>query len=106
VTFGPVSAVAGHAVRLAPLTDTDADGLLRDVPWAPPPPGGTDSPAAGLAALRDTLLRVSRLSADLPEIAELHLGPITVGANSTAAAAARIRLAACLTTGPFLRRLR
>lgn len=104
VTFGPVGAVAGHAVRLAPLTGTDADGLLRDVPWAPPLPGGTDRPAAGLAVLRDTLLCVSRLTADLPEIAELHLGPVTVGAASTAAAAARIRLAPCLATGPFLRK--
>jgi hypothetical protein len=52
------------------------------------------------------LLRVSRLSDDLPEIAELDLNPVIVRPEGAAAAGARIRVAPQVPLDPFLRKLR
>ena len=58
----------GDATRLAPLADLDTDKMIRMATWLPP--------EADLGALRDLLLRVSRLSDDLPEVTYLDLNPI------------------------------
>ena len=68
--------LADHAARLTPLTDTDADTLIHSVRAAPLLLGHRGSPAADLAALREVLLRVSRLADDLPEITDLDLNPV------------------------------
>ena len=52
------------------------------------------------------LLRVSRLTDDLPEIAELDLNPVIARADGAVAADARIRVAPQVPQDPFLRRLR
>ena len=52
------------------------------------------------------LLRVSRLSDDLPEITELDLSPVTTRPDGAVAAGARIRVAPQAAQDPFLRRLR
>ena len=62
-----------HSARLAPLTDTDACDLIGSIRAAPLLLGHRGTPPADLAALTDTLLRVSRLADDLPEVAELDL---------------------------------
>ena len=54
--------LADHAARLAPLTEADADTLINSVRSAPLLHGHRGAPAADLAALRDVLLRVSRLT--------------------------------------------
>jgi hypothetical protein len=101
-TFGPLMMfglggadrlVAGHAARLTPLTDIDADQLIRDVA-----PGGT--------CLRDLLLRVSRLADDLPEVTCLDLSPVTAWPDGAIVMAARIKVAPCEPQDPFLRKLR
>jgi acyl-CoA synthetase (NDP forming) len=99
-------ALAGHAVRLAPLTEADADALTGSVRASVLLHGQHGDPAAALAALRDVLLRVSRLSDDLPEIAELDLNPVIARADGAVAAGARIRVAPQVSQDPFLRRLR
>ena len=67
VVFKPGGAatevLSDHSARLAPLT-ADAHGLIRPVRTAPLLPGHRVAPA-GLTALSDTLLRVSRLAGDL-----------------------------------------
>ena len=68
--------LADRAARLAPLTDSDANELIRSVRAAPLLLGRPGAPAADLAALRDVLLRVSQLADDLPQIAELDLNPV------------------------------
>ena len=65
-----------HAARLTPLTDADADELIRGVRAAPLLLGHRGSPPVDTAALADMLLRVSRLADDLPEVAELDLNPV------------------------------
>lgn len=67
VVSGPGGAatvvLSDHGAGLAPLTDAGA--LIRPVRAAPLLPGQRGAPAAGLTALSDTLLRVSRLAGDL-----------------------------------------
>ena len=67
---------------------------------------GFAATAADLAALRDMLLRVSRLTDDLPEITELDLNPVIARTDCAVAVDARIRVAPQVPQDPFLRRLR
>ena len=103
---------AGHAVRLAPLTSDDADMLINSIRSGPLPPSrrararpGTATAAAD-AALHDALLRVSRLTDDLPEVAELDLNPVIARPEGAVVVDARVRVAPELPQDPFLRKLR
>ncbi|HXL91811.1 MAG TPA: GNAT family N-acetyltransferase [Streptosporangiaceae bacterium] len=112
-----------HSARLAPLSDTDADKLIHSIRSAPLLQGYRDQPssagsgednppepsrrsAADLDALRDLLLRVSRLAEDLPEITDLDLSPVIARPDGVYAVDARIKVAACVPRDPFLRKLR
>ena len=88
----------GDATRLAPLTDLDADKMIRMATWLPP--------EADLGALRDLLLRVSRLSDDLPEVTYLDLNPVIAGPAGVAVVNARIKVTPYEPKDPFLRKLR
>jgi len=104
VTGPPVTGTA----RLAPLTEADADVLISSIHPRPPGPGqpaAARQRAAADAALRDALLRVSRLTDDLPEIAELDLSPVVVGPQGAVIADARVRVAPQQPQDPFLRKL-
>jgi len=98
--------LADHAARLAPLTEADADTLINSIRSAPLLHGHRGTPAADLTALRDVLLRVSRLTDDLPEITELDLNPVIARPDSAIAVDARIRVTPQVPQDPFLRRLR
>jgi acyl-CoA synthetase (NDP forming)/GNAT superfamily N-acetyltransferase len=110
VVLGPAGPATdpttGRAARLAPLTSADADTLINSLRSALPPRGLRSAAADGGAALRDTLLRVSRLTDDLPEIAELDLNPVIVGREGALVVDARVRVAPPLPQDPFLRKLR
>jgi acyl-CoA synthetase (NDP forming)/RimJ/RimL family protein N-acetyltransferase len=95
-----------HAARLTPLTDADADDLIRSVHAAPLLLGHRSAPAVDTAALADALLRVSRLADDLPEVAELDLNPVVARPDGVQAVDVRIRVSPAEPTDPFLRRLR
>jgi acetate---CoA ligase (ADP-forming) len=62
--------------RIAPLTDRDADELLHGIQGLPLLKGYRGHAPADCDALRDLLLRISRLAVDVPEIAELDLNPV------------------------------
>jgi acyl-CoA synthetase (NDP forming) len=62
--------------RLAPLTDRDVDELLHGIKGYRLLQGYRGHPAADLDALRDLLLRLSRLADTVPDVAELDLNPI------------------------------
>jgi len=98
--------LADRTARLAPLTDAEADELIRGIRAAPLLFGYRGSPAADIAGLRDTVLRVSRLADDLPEMAELDLNPVIARPDDIVAVDARIRIAPAQAADPFLRRLR
>ena len=95
-----------QAARLAPLTEADADALISSAGAAPAPRGYPDATTDDLAALRDVLLRVSRLTDDLPEITGLDLNPVIMRPDGVVAAGARILVAPQAAQDPFLRRLR
>jgi acyl-CoA synthetase (NDP forming) len=109
--FGPVvvfglggiatGVLDGHAARLAPLTGADADDLIRAIRAAP----ALLEQALDTEALRDTLLRVSRLADDLPQVAELDLNPVIVRSDGVIAVDARIRVTSEHLADPFLRQL-
>jgi len=62
--------------RIAPLTDRDADDLLHGIRGLPLLDGYRGHAPADIEALRELLLRVSRLAVDVPEIVELDLNPV------------------------------
>jgi acyl-CoA synthetase (NDP forming)/GNAT superfamily N-acetyltransferase len=96
---------AARAARLAPLTDADADDLIRSVPAAPLLGERAGTGPADLAALRDLLLRVSRMVDDLPQIAELELSPVIARPDGVQAVDGRIRIQAAEPADALLRRL-
>jgi acyl-CoA synthetase (NDP forming) len=110
VTFGPGGAaselLADHAARLTPLTDTDADQLIHPIRSAPLLSGHRGRPPADLGALRDLLLRVSRLADDLPEITELGLNPVIARPDGVYVVDARVQVRPYQPHDPFLRKLR
>ena len=98
--------LADHAARLTPLTDTDADQLIHSVRSAPLLLGHRGSPPADLGALRDLLLRVSRLADDLAEVTELDLNPVMARPDGVYVVDARIKVRPYQAQDPFLRKLR
>ncbi len=110
VVFGLGGAAAevfgDREARLTPLTDTDADQLIRGVHAAPLLFGHGGAPPVDVGALADALLRVSRLADDLPEVAELDLNPVIAGPGGVRAIRARVRVTPAEPSDPFLRRLR
>ena len=106
VGIGGAATDADHAARLTPLTDADADELIRSVGSAPLLLGHHGSAQTDITALRSTLLRVSRLADELPEVAELELNPVIARPDGVFTVDARIRLAPAEPRDPFLRRLR
>ena len=98
--------LADHAARLAPLTGTDADEMIRSIRSAPLLLGHRGAPPADLPALREALQRISRLADDLPEVAELDLNPVMARPHGVCVADARIRITPAQPQDPFLRRLR
>ncbi len=97
--------LADRAARLAPLTEFDADDLVRSVRAAPLLLGRSGVPAADLASLRGMLLRVSRLADDLPQVAELELSPIVARPDGALALDGRVRIQAAEPADAYLRRL-
>jgi acyl-CoA synthetase (NDP forming) len=127
--FGPVvvfglggvatEVLGDHAARLAPLTGADADDLIHSIraapvllgqpgsvdPWGRPPQTPLHGQAADIGAVRDTLLRISRLADDLPQVAELDLNPVIARPDGVIAVDARVRVTSRHLADPFLRQL-
>ena len=113
--FGPVvvfglggvaTEVLGDRVaRLAPLTVADADDLIHSIRAAPALLGHGGQHPADACALRDTLLRVSCLADDLPQVTELDLNPVIARPDGVTAVDARVRVTSHRLADPFLRQL-
>ena len=103
---GVTTEVHGDRVtRLTPLTDADADAMIRAVRAAPLLFGHGDTPPVDTAALADALLRVSRLADDLPEVSQLDLNPIVARADGAWCVDVRVRISPAEVRDPFLRQL-
>ena len=101
-TDGTGGALPDRAARLTPLTGADADTLIRAVRAAPL----LAAQQAGLASLRDMVLRVSQLPDHLPQIAELELRPVVVRPEGAVAVDAQVRIQPVPSADAYLRRLR
>jgi acyl-CoA synthetase (NDP forming) len=93
--------LADHAARLAPLTDADADDLIRAIGAA----RTLLDHEVDIPALRDVLLRASGLADELPQVAELDLNPLMARPDGAVAVDARIRVTSHRLADPFLRQL-
>jgi acetyl coenzyme A synthetase (ADP forming)-like protein len=101
--FGPVVACGPGGVlaeligsanfALAPLTDVDTEELLSSGKVGRLVDGWRGAEPPNRAALADLLHRLSRLAADLPEVAELDLNPVLAGPEGCVAVDLRIRIA-------------
>jgi acetyl coenzyme A synthetase (ADP forming)-like protein len=99
--------LADRQFRILPLTDRDAADLVRSVRAAPLLTGYRGSTPTNVAALEELLLRIGRLGENHPQIAELDLNPVIIGAAGATAVDAKVRLApAPMPADPTQRRLR
>jgi acetyl coenzyme A synthetase (ADP forming)-like protein len=97
VAFGPggvfAELIGGAAFRIAPLTDVDANELVREGKAGQLVAGFRGTPAADATTLVDLLHRLSLLAEDVPEVAELDLNPVIALPDRCVAVDARVRLA-------------
>ncbi len=82
------------SVRVTPLTDRDANDMVRSLRTYPLLDGYRGRPKADTGALIDTILRIAALVEAHPEIAELDCNPVMVLASAAIAVDARIRIEA------------
>ena len=108
-TFGPVilfghggtavEVVADRAIALPPLNRVLARELVSRTRVARLLEGYRGRPAADVDALCDTLIALSQMQADLPELAELDINPLWVDEHGVLALDARVRLSASPVAG-------
>lgn len=100
--FGPVLACGAGgttaellkdiAVRITPLSDLDADEMVRSLKTFPLLDGYRGAPKADVAALEEVMLRISAMVEGHAEIAELDCNPVMVGGHGAIVVDARVRL--------------
>jgi acetate---CoA ligase (ADP-forming) len=73
-----VEVLADICFRVTPLTDHDADEMIRGVRGYKLFEGYRGHPAADKEAMKEVLLRVSLLVEEVPEISEMDMNPIFV----------------------------
>ncbi len=108
-TFGPamvfgrggtaVEVIADRALALPPLNATLARDLISRTRVYRVLSGYRDRPAVDLAVLEQTLVKLSQLVADLPEVVELDINPLLADERGVLALDARIRIEPTALTG-------
>jgi acetyltransferase len=78
--------LADPVTRTAPLTDVDAEQLVRSVR------GVSLLHGTDVAALEDVLLRLARLAEEVPGVCEVVLDPVLVGSSGVTVLHAGVRL--------------
>jgi acyl-CoA synthetase (NDP forming) len=81
------------ALRLAPVLDTDADDMVRQVKLSRLLDGVRGMPRRDRAALAEVILRISQLAERHPRIQELDVNPLLALESGTVAVDARIQVA-------------
>ena len=103
-TFGPllmfglggvyVEALKDVVFRVHPLTDLDAEQMVRSIRGYKVLQGVRGEPPSDEAAIQDVILRVSQLMGENPAISELDINPFLVQPEGGVALDARIRIEA------------
>jgi len=94
-----VEVMADRALALTPLNSTLARELISRTRVAKLLAGYRDHPPAKLDAIVGVLVALSRMLADLPEIAELDINPLWADAEGALALDARVRISATPVSG-------
>jgi acetate---CoA ligase (ADP-forming) len=112
--FGPVVACGAGgtavellkdvSVRITPLTDLDAQDMIRSLATYPLLDGYRGAPKADVASLVDTLLRVSAMVEAHPEIVEMDCNPVMVLPEGAVIVDARVRIEATTPSPPLAAR--
>jgi acyl-CoA synthetase (NDP forming)/ribosomal protein S18 acetylase RimI-like enzyme len=71
----PSDLLGDRAYRIPPLTDADAQAMVREIRAAPLLFGYGGAPTVDVEAIEDVLQRLAHLKNDLPEVARLELTP-------------------------------
>ena len=80
------------SVRLTPLTEAEAEEMIRTLATFPLLDGYRGRPKADIGSLRDLVLRLAALADDLPEVMEVDLNPVIVGPEGAHIVDARVRV--------------
>ncbi|RSZ59886.1 bifunctional acetate--CoA ligase family protein/GNAT family N-acetyltransferase [Massilia atriviolacea] len=88
-----VEVTADHAVALPPLNVVLARDLISRTRVAKLLAGYRNRPPANMDAIIATLMRISHMVADLPELVELDINPLLVDSEGALALDARMRVA-------------
>lgn len=96
VSFGlagaPSELLDDRTYGIPPLTDVDAEQMVRGVRAAPMLFGYRGAPVVDVQGLRDVILRLAALKDDLPEVAELDLEPVSATPEGLVALSARVKV--------------
>jgi acyl-CoA synthetase (NDP forming)/RimJ/RimL family protein N-acetyltransferase len=96
VSFGlagaPSELLGDRSYGIPPLTDLDAEAMIRDLRSAPLLYGYRGSDAVDVDVLQDVIVRLAAMKDDLPEIAELDLEPVLVHGKGYTALSARAKV--------------
>jgi len=87
-----VEVLGDVAVRLAPITDREAERMLHSLTTFPLLDGYRGTPKADVSALENVLLRLAALADAHPEVAELDCNPVVVAERGATAVDARVRV--------------
>ncbi|MDH4177830.1 MAG: acetate--CoA ligase family protein, partial [Thermoleophilia bacterium] len=109
--FGPIVACGAGgvtveltrdvAVRVAPVSDLEAEEMVRSLATFPLLDGFRGAPTRDVKALEDVVLRVSALAVDQQAIVEMDCNPVIVLERGAAVVDARVRVAAPTPRTPF-----
>ncbi|HYM60588.1 MAG TPA: GNAT family N-acetyltransferase [Thermoanaerobaculia bacterium] len=98
-----VELLSDVAFRLQPLSDVDAHDLINEVRYSKLLHGYRGAPPSDIAALEETLLRLSSLIHVCPEIRELDINPLKVMERGVIAVDARVKVAKAVPQAPSRR---
>ena len=96
VSFGlagaPSELLDDRSYGIPPLTDLDAEAMIRNLRSAPLLYGYRGSDPVDVDALQDIIVRLAAMKDDLPEIAELDLEPVSVHGSGFTVLSARAKV--------------
>ncbi|WP_338738743.1 acetate--CoA ligase family protein [Haloplanus salilacus] len=87
-----VEVMEDTAVRLAPVAEADADGMLDDIQAAPLLSGARGRDPVDRSAIAETIGRLSQLVTDFPSILELDVNPLVARPDGVQAVDLRLTL--------------
>jgi acetyltransferase len=100
-----VEVTADHAVALPPLNSVLARDMIKRTRVARLLAGYRNRPPADMDAILSTLMQISQLVSDLPEVIELDINPLLADASGVIALDARMRVALANQSASSLDRL-